>query len=416
MKHLVIQNVGPLKSIDITLKKVNVFIGMQSSGKSTIAKIISFCSWLDKLNSNVQRTISLGAYKSLETFHNFHGYLNAESEILYTGDNIVYLYSYKKEPSITIPFDDYNSEHYNEFEWVFSRIGRSSMPKVMYIPAERNFVSAVSNLGDYLAKEQTNLQHFLNTWYYEKRSFDKNKSFEILNLGAKYYFNNSDMSDHVLLSNGKDIMLHEASSGLQSLIPMIILIDVMAHGVYKNQGGKPFSPNEEQQIMEMLSQVRGNELDSDKQEMISRLSAFVSGKIYTHTQFIIEEPEQNLFPETQMDFLYYLLSEINHGRNHHLVLTTHSPYILYALNNCMLAWLVKDKIDSKEELDVKSLQFALNPQDVSVWSLKDGYLKNEKNEIHNTIQDKRGLIRKNYFNDIMKKVMGDFNTLLDYDD
>ena len=246
MKHLVIQNVGPLKSIDITLKKVNVFIGMQSSGKSTIAKIISFCSWLDKLNSNVQRTISLGAYKSLETFHNFHGYLNAESEILYTGDNIVYLYSYKKEPSITIPFDDYNSEHYNEFEWVFSRIGRSSMPKVMYIPAERNFVSAVSNLGDYLAKEQTNLQHFLNTWYYEKRSFDKNKSFEILNLGAKYYFNNSDMSDHVLLSNGKDIMLHEASSGLQSLIPMIILIDVMAHGVYKNQGGKPFSPNEEQ--------------------------------------------------------------------------------------------------------------------------------------------------------------------------
>ena len=168
--------------------------------------------------------------------------------------------------------------------------------------------------------------------------------------------------------------------------------------------------------MEMLSQVRGNELDSDKQEMISRLSAFVSGKIYTHTQFIIEEPEQNLFPETQMDFLYYLLSEINHGRNHHLVLTTHSPYILYALNNCMLAWLVKDKIDSKEELDVKSLQFALNPQDVSVWSLKDGYLKNEKNEIHNTIQDKRGLIRKNYFNDIMKKVMGDFNTLLDYDD
>jgi hypothetical protein len=77
--------------------------------------------------------------------------------------------------------------------------------------------------------------------------------------------------------------------------------------------------------------------------------------------------------------------------------------------------LVKDKIDEKE-LDVKSLQFALNPKDVSVWSIKDGYLRNDKGEVHKTIQDGRGLIRKNYFNDVMKKVMGDFNALLDYDD
>ena len=82
----------------------------------------------------------------------------------------------------------------------------------------------------------------------------------------------------------------------------------------------------------------------------------------------------------------------------------------------MLAWIVKDKIDNAEDVNVQCLQFALNPKDVSVWSLKDGYLRNEKNEIHKTIQDKRGLIRKNYFNDIMKKVMGDFNILLDYDD
>ena len=33
-----------------------------------------------------------------------------------------------------------------------------------------------------------------------------------------------------------------------------------------------------------------------------------------------------------------------------------------------------------------------------------------------TIQDKRGLIRKNYFNEVMRHVMGDFNMLLEYDD
>ena len=51
MARLIIRNIGPIKNVDIELNKVNVFIGEQSSGKSTIAKIISFCSWLEK-NAN----------------------------------------------------------------------------------------------------------------------------------------------------------------------------------------------------------------------------------------------------------------------------------------------------------------------------------------------------------------------------
>lgn len=45
MRRLTIRNVGPVKSVDISLNKVNVFIGPQSSGKSTIAKVLSTCSW-----------------------------------------------------------------------------------------------------------------------------------------------------------------------------------------------------------------------------------------------------------------------------------------------------------------------------------------------------------------------------------
>jgi len=51
-----------------------------------------------------------------------------------------------------------------------------------------------------------------------------------------------------------------------------------------------------------------------------------------------------------------------------------------------------------------------------VWSIKDGCVRNDKGEPHKTIQDKRGLIRKNYFNEVMRQVMSDFNTLLGYDD
>lgn len=48
MKHLIVQNVGPINHIDVELKRFNFLIGSQSSGKSTIAKIYSTCSWMEK--------------------------------------------------------------------------------------------------------------------------------------------------------------------------------------------------------------------------------------------------------------------------------------------------------------------------------------------------------------------------------
>jgi hypothetical protein len=78
--------------------------------------------------------------------------------------------------------------------------------------------------------------------------------------------------------------------------------------------------------------------------------------------------------------------------------------------------LVKDKIDAETAAKIDSMKYLLNPEDVSVWSIKDGFIRNDKGESHKTIQDERGLIRKNYFNEVMRSVMSDFNQLLEYDD
>ena len=48
MTTIEIRNIGPIKEVpEITLNSVNVFMGPQSSGKSTIAKIISYCTWVE---------------------------------------------------------------------------------------------------------------------------------------------------------------------------------------------------------------------------------------------------------------------------------------------------------------------------------------------------------------------------------
>lgn len=114
------------------------------------------------------------------------------------------------------------------------------------------------------------------------------------------------------------------------------------------------------------------------------------------------------------DSMIYLLTAINHGRNHRLVVTTHSPYILYALNNCLMAYTVKDEMpeDEYNELDCRGV--ALNPGDVAVWEIEDGVMRSDIHSVDGTIQDSSGLIRANYFNRIMQGIMGDFNNMLNY--
>lgn len=48
MRKLTICNIGPLKEVELNLKRVNVVIGPQSVGKSCILKIACFCAWLEK--------------------------------------------------------------------------------------------------------------------------------------------------------------------------------------------------------------------------------------------------------------------------------------------------------------------------------------------------------------------------------
>lgn len=414
MRRIIIRNVGPIKSVDIRLNKVNVFIGPQGSGKSTIAKIISFCTWLEKHNEATSLAAVDGLIKRLGVFHHMEEYFSDKSVIMYKGDNVLFAYNWDEKKAIPLyeSLDDYYPEHFKQREFLFHRINKIVNPKVIYIPAERNFVSAVPTLKKYSEKDD-NLQSFVNDWFDAKRHYTKERPMPVSQIGLNYYYNKEIDRDFLTLDGTDNIPLISASSGYQSIVPLAVLVKWLSSGIYEEN--KPFSPEENQRVQEILAHL-SEETNENEAKLVERLRGFVQGRVYSHTQFIIEEPEQNLFPKTQMDLLYQLISEINHGRNHRLVMTTHSPYILYALNNCMLAYVVKDKIDEDIANTVESVKYALNPKDVSVWSIKDGYVRNDKNQPHKTIQDTRGLIRKNYFNEVMRQVMGDFNTLLEYDD
>lgn len=365
MSHLIVRNIGPIKEVDIDLKKVNVFIGAQSSGKSTLAKIISFCTWLDKHTDKATKMYANGAIRSLMSYHRLtKEYFSNKTTILYQGDNIVYAYNWPKNEALPEEVKEYESPvRLNDNEIFFEKTVRVSNPKVLYIPAERNFVSAVPNLRKY-QEDKDNLQEFVNTWFEVKRKFPKDKALDVLNLGFQYYYQEDSYRDYVILEDGKtQIPLESSSSGLQSIIPLLVLVKWMSEGIYDED--KPFSPAENEEIEKIvlsgLSDL--NKQDASIVDKLDRFLGFLSGRIYTHTQFIIEEPEQNLFPETQCELMDSLSDSINHGKNHRMVLTTHSPYIVNYLNV-----LISRSSVSNEAY--------ISPGDLAVYRIYNGKLQN----------------------------------------
>lgn len=424
MKNTIeISNVGPIKHISITLNTINVFMGAQSSGKSTIAKIVSFCSWVEK---NVATNQSLENYYTdktffidrLETFHKMKGFFNKESKIVYES-NVIKL--------------EYSSKDF-KIEWVDKYAYKRN--KISYIPSERSMV--ILPEVEKVEFPPNYLRSFLFDWFDARKQYSKEKSLSLLNIGFDYYYSESAKENHIKSiekNNHHDILLSNASSGLQSVTPMIAMVDYLTNFIYNDSQNSsyeldeirmkvsnnlvsnliltPFFKESHSNFDERKKQIEEiNKKLIEKDVVVTNLfnhyTSVRENLFTTHSSnLIIEEPEQNLFPDTQRSLIYYLLNKCSDdSHQHQMTLTTHSPYVLYAINNCMMAFIVKDKINEKDYKKLKCNSSPINPKDISIYQIENGKI--------NCIQEENGLIGKNYFDEKMKELMDDFYLMLNY--
>ena len=439
-RTLEICEVGPVKAVKFDVNKINLFIGPQGSGKSTIAKIISFCFWLEKnaiLHQGINHINNDFFYENLLIFHKLDKYFSQESCIRFAS-NIV-SFEYVGKNLIYVKKGD-------AFE-------SALVSKIAYIPAERVIVT-IPEISS-VPFSNNCLRNYIFEWFNIRNKYSLNNKREIADLGVSYYFNEESKKDILILQNNKEIELHEASSGMQAAVPLYILIDYLSKWIYNNVEDVSFekkdlvisamsnlfdqyingtqkntskvNKNEEYEsrrndLMQQLMNL-SIEIQSDKSIREQFFKDQTTGRYYSLSErlsfshfsnIIIEEPELNLFPETQSSLVYSILKSINQDRDN-IVITTHSPYILYALNNCMQAWIANKKDPESMSSLIGELSFDkesfVDPQKVSVWELENGMFKKYKDYLKNTIQDGDGLIRKNYFDSIMQNVMDDFSIL-----
>ena len=323
-ERLVVRNFGPISNLDIEFRPLTLFIGTQGSGKSTVAKLLTICrnvQWWKQLVEDAE---------SDEVTKPFYGFAIDE----YFQEDSYFSYTIEGH---TVTYEN------GQFK-VESKL-KTNDNDILYILAERNLVGNLSeSLASMLTAKVPLLDPFVEymSWF-EKARF-KMVPYTIPFFGVSFVKKGGRYRVE-LTGKDKDFPLKATSSGLQSAIPMLMIID--------------YALKEE-----------------------------------SYKSFVIEEPEQNLFPENQREVLNFIASRLNGGENRQAILTTHSPYMLSCLNVLMLAHKLHKDEEFREQVEsIVKPEFMVNPADVAAYSLNP----NDEDGIYckSLISEKTGMVSVN---------------------
>lgn len=392
MSKIKIKNFGPIRSgfineyysdfIDIN--KVTLFIGPQGSGKSTIAKLVSCFTWIEK--SLVKGTIleEKFNYKDLKKqlqFNQIDDYLTDSSYLEWVGENFSIICK-NSEISI-IPLSTETAD----------------IPKIMYIPAERNFLASFSFSHIKLLSRLTlSLETFLEEYNNAKGNIKNEMQMPIAGISCEY----DRLNDVIWIKRGTNkTRLERAASGFQSVTPLFLVSENLSNAVQKNNQGELNFSDYERLKSDMRALLQNTQNNDSK--VLDLLIKELGSKFFPSYFFnIVEEPEQNLFPDSQKDILFHLLKCVNRNQKNKLLITTHSPYILGYLKCCIFGkklqkrGLIDEKIDS-----VIPLFSLIDGDDVAVYQL-------DNNGAIEYIQPYEGMPSDTH---ILNQMLNDANTM-----
>jgi AAA15 family ATPase/GTPase len=397
MQRIIVKNFGPLKDLDLEIKDFMVFIGPNASGKSTLAKLIYFFL---KVPENISK-----AY--LESF----GLTNEE---LKTAICVSYWSFLSYDFSSIFGSDsyikfEYDSEKYIEFN--------PSPPPHHTVTFSVDYSGKIDGILDYLNQ----LKSFFETKIKDtnthtvdfttlKYSFgDEVKS--VLNLEfnnqillKKYYFpdgrGNINFDSQYLPVYQKSFLDIAAEA-------QFFLRDILERGIKKEElvdiiGGK---------IKKIDSNRFGLQID-DKHDVVYQLLSSGQKEVYWFlvclfqiykkdepNRLFIEEPESHLFPDKQKNLIKFLTQLFNKSHSE-LLITTHSHYIIGAVNVLVNAHRIgQNHPDEVEKIISKDLW--LDKERIFVGRLKDGKLESvysSEGEIfeHEELTQTSGILNEEY--------------------
>ncbi|TMM58493.1 ATP-binding protein [Maribacter algarum] len=429
-----IKNFGPIKEAKIDVKDMMIFIGKQASGKSTLAKIITILN-----DFNFRQNDSTKLKNELEKY-NLQSYLKKNTLITY--ESLYFRYHYSSEKETKFDYDSLlerlfaikekkkekeknelikvvinlmitaivldgkqrilfrelgnddsfgfhdnileifdktkdNNKYIDEILSLFKledsldsyKLLMSPVKKAfqyirpldsLYIPAERSLIPLLSpNIAGLINNDIKIPKHILTTIQEFEKAVQEIEDLNIDILGS-FRFKRVNGSSYIYHNKTQRILLRESASGIQTLLPLVLLIE---HSIQNIN--------------------------------------------YLNLNYVVEEPELNLYPEAQYNLVKYLVKnclETNRQvLSKNLIITTHSPYILASVNNLLLAH-TKGKINAEKANTIIENCSWITPENFNAYEVKDGSV----NKIFNS---ENNLIEETIIDEVTDFIMDDFRTL-----
>ena len=344
-----------------------LLIGEQSTGKSTFMKILCFCCWLEKQvmiggDSIVSKyTHYYRFWNELKKFHHFNDeFLSDSSYIKYDGSAIQIEMRGKKRNAKIVRKPKFAEIRHNL--------------KISFLPSERNLLSSIQNIENlYRSKDVDMLFNYILEWGEARLQFGVANPLDLVFVDKMKYHYDAKNGDVLTLADGHSkIKPYYASSGVQSALPIQVLATYLAGEVGTSAKISP---------VDYLKQLDLTDSKIDIKVMTSVLKNIQNRSSYKSFHMFIEELEQNLFPKAQFELVKMLvgllkkMEQKSTGYTSTVFLTTHSPYVLTALNVMMLASAAYEMSPDKVN-DLGLEDYVLPKGAYSAYCIKDGCFEN----------------------------------------
>lgn len=419
-EKLIIKNFADIESLEIDLNRINILIGPQASGKSICAKLLFYFKnfvW-EILNAvedgQSKRQLDASYTKRFEEYFPPDSWGNEFFTIRYEiADTFIQISKSVNKTQLLLTYSEFYKKKLSALRKFVAKtrkntatsepIGLTRKPDLFFIT--RDYWT--ETLSQSLDQRATFSQLFIPA----SRSF-----FAFLERGIFSFLSNNQALDPFLTTFGsvyesmkrldytyKAKNLRSQSKKKEVREEIDSLVEKILCGKYLYEKGKDFIVTSKRRVS-LANSSSGQQETLPLAIMISSLAYFGSDRtVY------VEEPEAHLFPSAQRDVVELIATVFNYRPNQlQFFITTHSPYILTAINNLLQAGLLYQ--DAKDDVRVKlnsivAQHKALIPRDIAAYSLVNGSCRN-------IICKETGLIDASIIDEVSDELAIEFDKLL----
>lgn len=421
MARIVVDHLASIHHIEIDIKRVNIFIGEQATGKSTLCKAVYYFRSLKEILLDYYYKLGTSGGDGNSLTKELNGRLRDSFVSLFgyswqLPDNISMEYYYTDEFSVRVNLIN-KKKKYISVKFSKELLGElyilNNYSKKFY-----NFITVVDGKSILTMLENKNFYEYL-----------ENEVCKILDDDMATYYIPSGRGLLSLLCNQKtyldyrelDPVNRKFMQTIETLQPKFADGTANVHNYYPADGRKFDVDRISKEIIHGMKgeyfyqkgreyikiensneQVAVNFISSGQQEILWLYNQLYVLMLKNEKAFIIiEEPEAHLYPILQKNIVDFIMKYINITGGSAIV-TTHSPYILSETNNLYI--IGKLRRDSKNKSVVGKIAgkwLYVSSKELNAYKLENG---SEGTEVQSLIDDETDELLAEKIDDISEEI------------